>query len=81
MTRKKSVRSVSSVAIRDSDREDAADQPDVTRPGDHRKNDTRKSYGAGAIRVEPRALETLPIPADLVESRSLLTERSQLALL
>lgn len=41
-----------------------------------------KSYGAGAIKVEPRALETLPIPADLVENRSLLLPDSpQLALL
>ena len=50
-----SVLSVSSVAIRDSDLEDAADQPDVTRPGDHRKNYTRKSsYQPGWIVVDNR---------------------------
>lgn len=30
-----------------------------------------KSYGAGAIKVEPRALENLPIPEDLVKSKKL----------
>ena len=41
-----------------------------------------KSYGAGAIKVEPRALERLPIPAHVLHETGLLetTRREQLAL-
>jgi adenine-specific DNA-methyltransferase len=39
-----------------------------------------KSYGAGAIKVEPRALERLPIPEHLVEGLSLAPALSQAAL-
>jgi adenine-specific DNA-methyltransferase len=30
-----------------------------------------KTYGSGALKVEPRALEQLPIPADLIEDSGL----------
>jgi hypothetical protein len=30
-----------------------------------------KTYGGGALKVEPRALEQLPIPADLIEHSEL----------
>jgi len=39
-----------------------------------------KSYGAGAIKVEPRALERLPIPDYVVAELSLTPTRSQAAL-
>lgn len=39
-----------------------------------------KSYGAGAIKVEPRALERLPIPEHVVAELSLTPARSQAAL-
>jgi adenine-specific DNA-methyltransferase len=39
-----------------------------------------KSYGAGAIKVEPRALERLPIPEHVVAELSLTPTRSQTAL-
>jgi hypothetical protein len=39
-----------------------------------------KSYGAGAIKVEPRALERLPIPEHVVAELSLAPARSQVAL-
>jgi methylase of polypeptide subunit release factors len=38
-----------------------------------------KSYGAGAIKVEPRALERLPIPEHVVEGLSLVPPLSQAA--
>ena len=34
-----------------------------------------KSYGDGAIKVEPRALENLPLPADLIKRSGLLSTR------
>jgi adenine-specific DNA-methyltransferase len=39
-----------------------------------------KSYGAGAIKVEPRALERLPIPEHIVAELSLAPARRQAAL-
>lgn len=39
-----------------------------------------KSYGSGAIKVEPRALERLPLPTDVVMQAGLIPAPSQLSL-
>lgn len=39
-----------------------------------------KSYGSGAIKVEPRALERLPLPTDVVLQAELVPSSSQLSL-
>ncbi|MBI2208348.1 hypothetical protein HYU50_02530 [Candidatus Woesearchaeota archaeon] len=39
-----------------------------------------KSYGSGAVKVEPRNLEKLPIPENLVENYSLEKEQKELSI-